>query len=244
MIQAQLPPPTVIQHILFDNDGTLIDTESVFLKLMLRNLSEAGIHIAVEEYAQLYVGLRDEDILNLLNERHGTRLDRSFYESLYHEMRTLFDQEVEAVSGMPDLVRDLTCGASIVSNGSTKHILRCARRIGIDGCFNHRFFGVELVQRPKPAPDLYLLALETLGLKPYETVVVEDSPTGVRAGKAAGIFTIGFLGAAHDREQHGRHLLSAGADILADDATALRNIFATLQIIEPDRSLVNSNTAQ
>ncbi|MFN7830875.1 MAG: HAD family hydrolase, partial [Bacteroidota bacterium] len=74
---------------------------------------------------------------------------------------------------------------------------------------------------PKPHPDVYIHALEQLGLKPHEALAVEDSPTGVKAAKGAGLFTVGFLGAAHVHDGHGRKLKTAGADIIAADSREL-----------------------
>ncbi|MEO0392535.1 MAG: HAD family phosphatase [Pseudomonadota bacterium] len=74
---------------------------------------------------------------------------------------------------------------------------------------------------PKPDPASYLLIAEKLGVDPERCLTIEDSTSGVKAGVAAGIMVIGYLGADHidpaEKEAHGKKLLEAGATVLVDD---------------------------
>ena len=86
-----------------------------------------------------------------------------------------------------------------------------------------------MVERGKPAPDLFLLAAAKMAADPRRCLVVEDSEVGVRAGKAAGMTTFGFTGASHVRPQsHGPRLRAAGADAVFAEMAALIGLIAAL----------------
>jgi beta-phosphoglucomutase-like phosphatase (HAD superfamily) len=71
------------------------------------------------------------------------------------------------------------------------------RRAGLQQIFGERIFSAEQVARPKPYPDVYLFAAQTLGVEPSRCIVVEDSVAGLNAARAAGMKTIAFVGASH-----------------------------------------------
>jgi beta-phosphoglucomutase-like phosphatase (HAD superfamily) len=77
------------------------------------------------------------------------------------------------------------------------------------------------VTRGKPHPDLFLHAAAELGVPADRTVVIEDSPAGVRAGAAAGMTVLGLLAGGHIRHGHGERLLAAGADRVLSDYAAV-----------------------
>jgi beta-phosphoglucomutase-like phosphatase (HAD superfamily) len=78
----------------------------------------------------------------------------------------------------------------VASNAPRRHLLTGLRRVGVEDGFDVTL-GVEDVAAPKPAPDLYLRACELLGVDPQRSVAIEDSPPGVAAARAAGMFVIG-----------------------------------------------------
>ena len=70
-----------------------------------------------------------------------------------------------------------------------------------------------MVERGKPAPDLFLYAAERMQVDPQRALVIEDSVSGVRAGKAAGMTVWGFVGGSHYQSRDGKAILrEAGAD--------------------------------
>jgi len=112
----------------------------------------------------------------------------------------------------------------MVSNGSIQHVERCLKKVRLHHALDGFIFSAEQVENPKPSPDVYLFALEKLGLSPHETLVVEDSVTGILAAKAAGIQSVGFLGATHIHDDHGQQLWDAGADFVVPNAAGLAEV--------------------
>jgi beta-phosphoglucomutase-like phosphatase (HAD superfamily) len=91
----------------------------------------------------------------------------------------------------------------------------------------HRFSGHDIA-RGKPHPDLFLLAASTLGVEPGECIVIEDSPTGVMAGRAAGMLTIGLCAGGHIVDGHAERLKAAGADHVVASYEAVAEIVGPL----------------
>ena len=102
----------------------------------------------------------------------------------------------------------------VASSGTSPEI---AHRLGLTGLadlFGDRVYSASMVARGKPEPDLFLLAADRLGVDPRGCVLLEDSPYGVRGGKAAGMTVVGYAALAD-----GDVLRGAGADLVVDDLT-------------------------
>lgn len=210
-----------LRHILFDNDGTIVDSEIIAIRLMLRHLGGIGLHMNEREYSQRFPGLLERDIIAILAREHDIQFPEDFLQQLHHEHVSAFQRDLRAIPGMTSLFRGLRLPKSMVSNGSVRHVERSLRRVRLRHALDGQIFSAEHVERPKPHPDVYELALQRLQLQPADVVVVEDSPTGVAAAKAAGLRVVGFLGAAHVQDGHAEKLMEHGADLLAADARAL-----------------------
>ena len=216
----------MLRHVLFDNDGTIVDSEIIAVRLMLRHLASLGIHLDEREYSQRFPGLLERDIVSILSREHAIEFPSDFLQQLREEHMQAFQRELRAIPGMSSLFRSLRVPKSMVSNGSVRHVERSLRRVRLHHALDGHIFSAEHVERPKPHPDVYQFALDTLRLQPHDVIVVEDSPTGVAAAKSAGLRVVGFLGAAHVFDGHGDKLRSHGADWLAEDAQALGRILA------------------
>jgi HAD superfamily hydrolase (TIGR01509 family) len=207
--------------LLFDCDGVLIDSEILATRVSLRKLADFGYAATEHAHSQRFAGMMDTAILRILSQELNTLWPEDFYDDLQSSMQQAFKEELAAIPGMPELLASLSIPKAVVSNSSMHHVQTSLLATGMYGFFEERMFSSQQVQHPKPAPDLYLLALQTLGLTPAQTLVVEDSPSGVTAAKAAGLEVVGFLGASHIFEGHDQKLLEAGADHLATDASSL-----------------------
>lgn len=213
-----------LRHILFDNDGTIVDSEIIAQRAMLRLLAQHGLHMNEREYSHRFPGLLDRDILRILQTDHQFQPPEGFTKQLHEEHISGFNRSLRAIPGMWSLFRRLKVPKSMVSNGSVRHVERCLRKVRLLSSLDGHIISAEHVDKPKPHPDVYLFALEKIGLKTHETLVVEDSPTGVSAAKHAGIRVVGFLGAAHIHDGHDQKLLHAGADFIAQDARELAKL--------------------
>lgn len=212
----------MIKHIIFDCDGVIVDSEILASKLAVRMLQPNGYPLSVEEHARRFSGHKEHEILHQIEHEIGVKIPEDFIENFVYLLRKAFTEELEAITGMVELIQNLHLPKSVVSNSLKEDVLRNTRKVGVLEEFEGRIFTVDMVANAKPAPDLYLLALETNGLLKEEAIVVEDSIPGMMSAKAAGIYTIGFLGASHIFEDHQEKLIQAGADDIAKDAHELK----------------------
>lgn len=215
---------SLIKHLFFDNDGTLVDSEIIAVRATLRLLAPYGFRMSESEYAQRYPGLLERDILSAIKAEYGVTVDDNYFDELAKAHTQGFDDELRAIPGMAEIFRQVRVPKSIVSNASVRHVEYCLQRLDLYDALDGQIFSAEQVGQPKPHPEVYLLALHTLQLTPDDVLVVEDSPTGVQAAKAAGLRVIGFLGAAHIHPGHDIRLMDAGADYMAAEANQLTTL--------------------
>ncbi len=218
------------RHLLFDNDGTIVDSEILAVKSTLQLLRECGLEMSEQQYSMTFPGLLERDIVAILTRDYDLRIPHDYYDRLRQMHREAYAHHLRAIPGMSSLFRKLSTPKSMVSNGSVHHVDSCLRRVRLRHAVSGQIFSAEQVSNPKPHPDVYHHALETLRLRPSEALVIEDSPTGVRAAKSAGLPVVGFLGAAHIHDGHEAKLREAGADYLARDAKDLGRVFEKLGV--------------
>jgi HAD superfamily hydrolase (TIGR01509 family) len=211
----------MLKHVLFDNDGTVVDSEIIAVRATLHLLAEYGFQMSVQEYSHRFPGLLERDIIKILSEEYKFQVPDDYLERVRAEHRAAFERELRAIAGMPSILKKLKTPKSIVSNGSVRHVEQCLRLTRLRSALDGHIFSAEQVGRPKPHPDVYHFALEKLELDRASVIVIEDSPTGVTAAKEAGLQVVGFLGAAHIHDGHDARLLECGADFIAADAKAL-----------------------
>lgn len=213
---------------IFDNDGVIVDSEMLAIEVMLEALAPYGYHSDPRTWGSRYSGMLTKDILASLEEEYGLKLAADFYENTRAKAQEKFQSELKAIKGMPDLIRSLPGKKAVVSNSKKDHVKSCLERAKLTEVFGAHTFSVDMVDRPKPHPDLYLLAVNTLQVDPQVCIVVEDSATGVTAARAAGLEVIGFMGAGHVSEGHELSLLEAGAKQVARDAAELKEMLHLL----------------
>jgi HAD superfamily hydrolase (TIGR01509 family) len=177
--------------VLFDNDGLTLDTEPAWTRAEVVLFERHGSTFTPEHKREL-LGTAPVDAaikLERMLGRPGDELNVELYELVLEEVAA----GVEPMPGAVALLRALR-GAGIpvglVSNSRRGFVERGLRAAGLGDAFAV-IVTAEEVARPKPAPDAYVAAAVALGAAPSECAVLEDSPTGLAAGRAAGALTIG-----------------------------------------------------
>jgi HAD superfamily hydrolase (TIGR01509 family) len=113
---------------------------------------------------------------------------------------------------------------AIASSSSADRLALCLEVLGFSAAFEGRVFSADMVARGKPEPDIYLLAARALAVDPRCCTVIEDSASGVIAGKAAGMRVIGLCAGSHVRPGHAERLQAAGADHVAESWEAVARL--------------------
>jgi HAD superfamily hydrolase (TIGR01509 family) len=215
--------------VIFDLDGVLVDSEPISARVTAAALAEAGIEISEAEVCERFLGISTSSMLRTIEAEHGCRLPASFQEALRARILKAFEHELEPVSGARAALEALPLKHCVASSSHPERIRRSLELVGLLDRLAPNLFSATMVERGKPAPDLFLLAATTMAADPIRCLVVEDSEVGVRAGKAAGMTTFGFTGASHVRPRtHGPRLQAAGADAIFAQMTALAGLIAAV----------------
>lgn len=197
--------------VIFDCDGVLVDSEIIAAAVLADALKEQGLTLTPEEAAQRYAGFSDEELIVLIEEELGRGLPEDWLTASQSELDRRIAREVEPIAGIAATLDRIDAARAVCSNSPPHRIEAALRRTDLWDRFRPYIYSAPELGRPKPAPDVYLHALEMLETNPEDALVIEDSPAGVEAACGAGIGVIGFIGGSHTYLGHGERLMEAGA---------------------------------
>jgi HAD superfamily hydrolase (TIGR01509 family) len=181
-----------IDLVIFDNDGVVVDSELLANRVLAELLTEFGHPTTVSESVSDYMGGTLDGVRSAIRERSGQELPADL-DRLYHDrLFSLFSTDLRPIEGVRSVLESLELPFCLASSGTLDRIVRSLRATGLLGYFEGRIFSAEQVTAGKPAPNLFLLAASTMGVAPSRCVVVEDSPHGVAAARAAGMMVLGY----------------------------------------------------
>lgn len=178
-----------IKCLLFDNDGTLVDSEFLGCLGLEYKLREINIAVDARALAVEYKGWKLADLLNLLSRRHGFEFDKEFIAEYREIVGELFRQHLRAVEGAEYVLETLPHPKAVVSNGPLEKIQQTLVITGLKKYFTENIYSGYESGVWKPDPGLHLAAAESMGYHFSECAVIEDSITGVEAGVRAGMQT-------------------------------------------------------
>jgi HAD superfamily hydrolase (TIGR01509 family) len=214
-----------IDLVIFDCDGVLVDSEIVSFEAESAAFAEVGIDVTGEELLARFLGMSSASIFAAIEAERGVRLPADFPARAARRIREAFEQRLRPIPGVGELLESLAlrkCVASSSEPARIRHSLALARLLHH---FEPHIFSATQVKRGKPAPDLFLLAAESMGTPPGRCLVIEDSVAGITAARAAGMAVLGFSGGGHCRDGHAGRLRSAGAaEVCATMAEVARRL--------------------
>lgn len=175
--------------VVFDMDGLLLDTESIYCRSWQRAAADCGFTISPTFYGRL-VGRSRADALQIVLAHFGDRVPMpAFHERVLHYESVCFAEEPIPVKpgvwAMLAKVDELRLPKALATSTHRPAARARLARTGLDRCFHVTVTGDEAA-RPKPSPDIYLLACARLGVAPARVLAFEDSDPGVCAAYAAG----------------------------------------------------------
>lgn len=187
----QLIPPAVV----FDCDGTLVDSELIHAKALQGALAGLGLMFTPEQIRSQSVGVANADFLSRVAEERGLTFPANLEAIVEDKAFQLIADELKPMEGTDQVVRWLTAQGvklALASNSSQRLVRQMLSAAGLDREFGDRIVTSEDVAAPKPAPDLYRLAASLLSARTDDCLAVEDSPVGVTAARRAGMPVVGF----------------------------------------------------
>ncbi len=182
-----------IKALVFDFDGLIVDTEVPIFRAWQRIYREHGQDLPLQQWLTI-IGTASgpfDPVIDLAK-KTGAKLDEQelkALEVLYYQEATALQQLLPGVIDYLVAARQLGLKTAVASSSTRKWVMDHLNRLGIGGRFD-AIICREDVKRTKPDPDLYLTALQRLGVQPAEAIAFEDSSNGIHAAKAAGLLCV------------------------------------------------------
>ena len=215
------------QAILFDCDGVLVDSEPITLDVLRQCLNDLGWALSFDACVEHFLGRALEHQLGLIHRHSGQLPDAAWIAHFRQQRDIALREKVQATPGIKDALPELFPrfeGRIACASGADRRKIELQlTTTGLLPWFEGRVFSGHEMPQTKPAPDVYLAAAHHLGVEPARSLVIEDSPTGVQAGVAAGATVYGVLPSTRPAGL-AQALLGAGAICLFDDMKALKQL--------------------
>lgn len=198
--------------LIYDCDGTLIDSEHIAGSVCAAALADLGYPMSMEAFNARFTGIPAARTWEILESEMGRKLPDGFNAALDAEIHRRMDTELEAIPGVAEAVLAIAAPRAVASSTRLERLRRNLARTGLAQLFDPHIYSVTQVARGKPAPDVFLYAASQIGADPARTIVIEDSTTGVTAARRAGMRVIGFTGASNGISDLAARLGAAGAE--------------------------------
>ena len=208
----------MINNIIFDFDGVLVDSEMLVAKSFSKYMNNLGYDFQEQNFAK-FAGLKTFEVISILSKKFSIRDKKKFNEDIMNIVTTIYLKELEPVKGAYKFVKNSNLNLFIGSNSVKKRILQGLKKVKLDKYFkSDKVYSFDMVDKPKPFPDIYLKVIYDNNLKKNETLIIEDSSVGVQAGVAADIKVIGLTAGGHwYKERNNNELFDAGAVEVIDN---------------------------
>jgi HAD superfamily hydrolase (TIGR01509 family) len=187
----------MIRTLIFDFDGLILDTETCIFEAWRSTYADHGQVLPRDRWlAAIGTDGASFDPLEFLRASVGGELD---VEEIHRRRRKTQYELLEQLEQMPGVLASLEHARTqqirlaIASSSSMGWVGGHIERLGLSHFFDE-IVTVDQVRAAKPAPDLYLRAIELMGVDPADAIAVEDSPNGVAAAKAAGLYCVAVPG--------------------------------------------------
>ncbi|WP_421981446.1 HAD-IA family hydrolase [Roseibium sp.] len=176
--------------VIFDLDGTLVDSEILCNQAFVDLLPELGE--TAEQLMRRYRGIKLDLTLADLEKQLGRSLPETFEATYRERVAQLFDERLQPVPGAAAMLESLDRPRCIASSGPPQKIAHSLKVSGLASHFGPNIYSSYVVGIWKPEPGLFLHAARDMGFPPDRCIVVEDSDVGVQAAKAAGMTVLRY----------------------------------------------------
>ena len=212
----------MMKAIIFDFDGTIIDTETAWYVVFKNAYKQYGVDLSLETYSQcLGTNLNSFNPYTYLTTHHNISMDvEEFKKSIQVDYAKLIENEA-ARPGILNLLQEAKKSGLKIGLASSSHrewINKFVNILGLENYFEC-YCTADTVTNVKPHPELYLQALDKLGVQANEAIAIEDSPNGAKAAVTAGLHTIVIKNTLTEQLPfgHGHHTIASLEDYKLQD---------------------------
>ena len=178
--------------IIFDCDGVLINSESIAIKVLVDMANDLGANI---DFQESLINLKGKSLnlcMNVISKRINNPLPVHFEQDYRINTFEAFRKGIQPINGIKDIVENLNIPFCVASSGPENKIRLNLEITGLLPFFEGNIFSCYAIQKWKPEPDIFLWAAKSMGFKPNECLVIEDSVSGVKAAKFGGFDVYGY----------------------------------------------------
>ena len=187
----------MIKNIIFDFDGVIVDSEVLVSKAFAKYFGKFDYTIKEEQFYK-YAGKKTVDVINLLSAKYKIEDKEKFSNDIFDIVSEVYSKDLKLVDGVKDFISKSLKNHFIGSNSNKDRILNGLKFVGLDKLFlSDQIYSFDMVAKPKPDPDIYLKVLSDNSLNIEETIIIEDSGVGVKAGTSAGVKVFGLTAGKH-----------------------------------------------
>ena len=187
----------MIKNIIFDFDGVIVDSEVLASKAFSKYFSKFD-HLIKEDQFYKYAGKKTVEVIDLLSSKYKIENKEKFTNEIFDIVSEVYSKDLKLVDGAKDYISKSNRDHFIGSNSNKDRIMDGLKLVDLDKIFlSDHVYSFDMVERPKPDPDIYLKVLNDNSLDREETVIIEDSGVGVKAATAAKIRVFGLTAGKH-----------------------------------------------
>lgn len=183
--------------IIFDCDGVLVDSEMISFSVLHRMLADVGADVPLKRAYHDFLGKSLASVTKLVAEEFCVQITDKHLQDMRLELYARFEKELRPMPGLRNVLASLEADRCVASSSQPERIRLSLATTGLIDFFEPHIFSATMVDHGKPAPDLFFHAANAMGRRPEDCLVIEDSPAGVTAAKAAGMKVFAFVGGAH-----------------------------------------------
>ncbi len=179
--------------VIFDNDGTLVNTEVISVQSLVSMAERLGVPITFEEADQRFTGRKLTDCIAEIEQAGGRAFTQDELATQSQFFVDTLEKGLDAMPGAMALLGSLELPLCVASNADLSHVNQCMRLTGLEVYVPPAVrFSAYDINVWKPDPDLFLHAASQMGVAPTDCVVIEDSSVGMQAGVRAGMTVLGY----------------------------------------------------
>ena len=219
----------MIKNIIFDFDGVIVDSEVLASKAFAKYFSKFDRSIKEEQFYE-YAGKKTVEVIDLLSAKYKIENKENFTNEIFDIVAEVYSRDLKLVDGAKDYISKSNRDHFIGSNSNKDRIMDGLKLVDLDKIFlSDHVYSFDMVERPKPDPDIYLKVLNDNSLNIQETIIIEDSGVGVKAASSAGVRVFGLTAGKHWHSNRDKNeLFDNGALNVFSDYISLGNAIEEL----------------
>lgn len=213
-----------VKLVIFDCDGVLLDSEEIGNRVEIEALKTLNININTEDYQRRFAEVTTKNTFNTIAQEYGINISAQFLADTENKIVSALEKEVKNIPHVYEALQKIRISKVVASNSHLARLTKLLASKKLIDFFDGYIFSADMVENPKPAPDLYLYAAHKMLVSPEECLVIEDSATGVQAARQAGMKTLSFVNSQRFFQENKEKLLKASAFKVFCDMHELPNI--------------------